>query len=857
MAPTPSVLWCLLGVLIPQQCLAQWLPASCPTVPRHRTLDGVQYLPEVRPDPRISFMDGFVHSFLGTVQPNRFPTELLRIALNDHSKLQNQETIRQVLRYEAGFLICVAIGLLYVFLMPLAGLCLACCRCYGNCGGHMYQEQSPDINKWRRGLYRATLFTTVIILAGNVCMFYSNHSMSVAMSRAPSGIKGAMSNVQTYLSALLQQINTVVNESLATLDEMGANLTDLGPSLGTDIQQSFREHLSGALLSVRQMSQAVNVTSHSLARLSGTLQELQPKVRHLQASLRTVGSSINLTLHNANFTSLLGAISVDVSFATPNLTKLQSVMDHLLSMNMDAGFNAGEDFLRGIPQRVSNVTRTSVQSVKRQLENIKDQISQMSKRFPTQVLSDVSMLLQATTHSIETATPVVQTADKYRWITCLVLCCVVLLVVVCNALGLLLGPLGLRPKVDPTERSSTANCAGLFFMAGAGLSFLFGWILMLVVTIPFLIGGNVYALLCVPIHNQELFQIIETPGLIPRVPLSQLQDLKTNVSLSDVYSDCHQNSSLWNALRLQDVFDLDDIFNVTEYAEQIKRQFFERNITLNSVSFLKPDLRKQLFGLSTVSEAVDPGAISQQIDFLSNISLNKIADMLDQLRNTSGSTVSMELLEEASRLREIQFSISEDIMPDARDLNSTLHGLLATCAQVNSTMETGLVELENAQKFLDINASVIVNANCRRFLDCQMQYFTAFADWAKTTVGHPSLTWICHVKAFLCSRTATWLIWIVGNPACTRSTSWCSLEVELLSLGRFCPQVTQDVGCCGPVAGALDSLEVVACSYLVDSLVRAHGVTSGEPGHAVSCGNSFCAQINVYLTPPPPECLLV
>ncbi|XP_023678373.2 prominin-2 [Paramormyrops kingsleyae] len=766
MAPTPSVLWCLLGVLIPQQCLAQWLPASCPTVPRHRTLDGVQYLPEVRPDPRISFMDGFVHSFLGTVQPNRFPTELLRIALNDHSKLQNQETIRQVLRYEAGFLICVAIGLLYVFLMPLAGLCLACCRCYGNCGGHMYQEQSPDINKWRRGLYRATLFTTVIILAGNVCMFYSNHSMSVAMSRAPSGIKGAMSNVQTYLSALLQQINTVVNESLATLDEMGANLTDLGPSLGTDIQQSFREHLSGALLSVRQMSQAVNVTSHSLARLSGTLQELQPKVRHLQASLRTVGSSINLTLHNANFTGLLprlGAISVDVSFATPNLTKLQSVMDHLLSMNMDAGFNAGEDFLRGIPQRVSNVTRTSVQSVKRQLENIKDQISQMSKRFPTQVLSDVSVLLQATTHSIETATPVVQTADKYRWITCLVLCCVVLLVVVCNALGLLLGPLGLRPKVDPTERSSTANCAGLFFMAGAGLSFLFGWILMLVVTIPFLIGGNVYALLCVPIHNQELFQIIETPGLIPRVPLSQLQDLKTNVSLSDVYSDCHQNSSLWNALRLQDVFDLDDIFNVTEYAEQIKRQFFERNITLNSVSFLKPDLRKQLFGLSTVSEAVDPGAISQQIDFLSNISLNKIADMLDQLRNTSGSTVSMELLEEASRLREIQFSISEDIMPDARDLNSTLHGLLATCAQVNSTMETGLVELENAQKFLDINASVIVNANCRRFLDCQMQYFTAFADWAKTTV-------------------------------------------------------TQEVGCCGPVAGALDSLEVVACSYLVDSL---------------------------------------
>lgn len=52
----------------------------------------------------------------------------------------------------------------------------------------------------------------------------------------------------------------------------------------------------------------------------------------------------------------------------------------------------------------------------------------------------------------------------HRWVIFLIVSCVVLLVVLCNLLGLLLGPLGLRPNADPTNRSRTADCAGTFFM---------------------------------------------------------------------------------------------------------------------------------------------------------------------------------------------------------------------------------------------------------------------------------------------------------------------------------------------------------------------------------------------------------
>ncbi|NXI68771.1 PRM1A protein, partial [Anseranas semipalmata] len=50
---------------------------------------------------------GMVHGFLRLVQPHGLP----------------------LLHYELGFLVCVAIGLLFIILVPLVGCCFCCCRC--------------------------------------------------------------------------------------------------------------------------------------------------------------------------------------------------------------------------------------------------------------------------------------------------------------------------------------------------------------------------------------------------------------------------------------------------------------------------------------------------------------------------------------------------------------------------------------------------------------------------------------------------------------------------------------------------------------------------------------------------------
>ncbi|NXO94282.1 PRM1A protein, partial [Certhia brachydactyla] len=68
------------------------------------------------------------HGFLRLVQPNPLPVELFNFG-QSQSEFSLEEDIHELLFYELGFLICAAIGVLLLILVPLVGCCFCCCRC--------------------------------------------------------------------------------------------------------------------------------------------------------------------------------------------------------------------------------------------------------------------------------------------------------------------------------------------------------------------------------------------------------------------------------------------------------------------------------------------------------------------------------------------------------------------------------------------------------------------------------------------------------------------------------------------------------------------------------------------------------
>ncbi|XP_016132334.1 prominin-2 [Sinocyclocheilus grahami] len=713
-----------------------------------------------------AFMSPIVHSFLGSVQPNPFPKDLLIRMIKDTNF--SMERVKEILKYEIGFLVCVAIGILYIVLMPLIGLIFACCRCCGNCGGRMQQKQTTNIHCKRRSFYLATFLITVLILAGNVCMFLSSTNTSETVMRSPTELTDILENVKGYLNTISKQIEQVESESNVTVDTVKSNLN--GSLLGKLIQNGLKGPLDPALNSITEIAQVINSTSHELLKLNKTLELLKPKVDVLKANLSAVRQRINNTLHMpdcVNCTSQrpeLDKLSLEGSLDFPDQNDMRSAVDEAINADVIGQANKGRDFFDSIPETVKNESSLNVQVALLQLETLKTKISGVTKDLPLDVLKTISAPLTDVQKSIKAFSPDIERSSKISRAVGLVLSCLILLVVICNFLGLLLGVAGQNSKDNPIERSGTSNCGGIFFMAGVGFSFLVSWIFMLVVLILFIVGGNTYTLVCKPWQNKELIQIIDTPGLIPGFNLSRSLNLNTNLNIANVYSDCQKNKPLWTTFHLNKIFDLNSKLNVSQYTHEIDQTFDGVQINIANITILSPKVKSQLNNFSNSASSMNFSNITQQINDVSGINLSSIAESLDILAGKqSNQAIKDELHGEAKDLRDIQTDITSNIMPLLLELNTTVKNLSVVASQITAAVKNVSQKVDYAQGVLNFKISQIVKTESRAFIDCQLKIFQTFIQWTNQTI-------------------------------------------------------TERVGRCGPAAAAVDRSEELICKHLVESL---------------------------------------
>ncbi|KAK2896787.1 hypothetical protein Q8A67_011275 [Cirrhinus molitorella] len=713
------------------------------------------------------FMSPLVHSFLGTVQPSPFPKDLLIKMIKN---MNFNTDLKEVLQYEIGFLVCVAIGILYIVLMPLIGLIFACCRCCGNCGGRMQQKQTKNIHCKRRSFYLVTFLITVLILAGNICMFLSSTNTSETVNRTPTELTDILENVKSYLTNIPEQITNVTHEASVTVDKVKSNLNETGPLLGRSIQNGLKGPLDPAFNSITEIARVINSTSEGLLHVNKTLELLKPKVDVVQANLSAVRQRINNTLHSSacvNCTSLqpeLDKLSLDGSLEFPDQKNLRSAVDKAINADIIGQANKGRDFFDSIPEKVKNETKLSVQMALVELERIKTQISSVTKNLPLDVLDTISTPLTDVQKSIKDISPYIERSSQISQAVGLILSCLILLVVICNFLGLLLGVTGLSPKDSPTERSGTSNCGGIFFMAGVGFSFLVSWIFMLVVLILFIVGGNIYTLVCRPWQNKELIQFIDTPGAIPNFNLSSALNLNTSLKIVNVYSDCQKNKALWTTFHLYEIYDLNSELNVSKYTTNVYQTFEEAQINIANITILTPKVKSQLNNFSSSASSMNFSNIIQQINDVSGTNLSSAAESLDILAGKqSDQSIKDQLQGQAKDLRDIQTEITSNIMPLLLELNTTIKNLSTVASQITAVVDNVLKNVAYAQDVLNYNISQIVKTESKAFIDCQVEIFQAFAHWAYQTI-------------------------------------------------------TERVGSCGPAAAAIDRSEELLCKHLVESL---------------------------------------
>uniref|UniRef100_A0A8C2BBK9 Prominin 1 b n=1 Tax=Cyprinus carpio TaxID=7962 RepID=A0A8C2BBK9_CYPCA len=695
-----------------------------------------------------------VHAFLYVVQPNPFPKGEMHTGFGNP---ENVVLLLQAIYYELGFIVLSVLGLVFVLFMPVVGLFFCVCRCCENCGGEMHQRQKKN-GDCLKGFYMATLIATSVFLAVGVTIAYA------ANQNITNQIKSTRRLVSSNIRDLKSFANytPVVTAFINLLFYCQCGLSDIGNLLGGQIHNQLDREVVPALDNALRMTAAMRETKESLESVTTSLEILQEGTGRLQISLQSERASLSNTLNdpacsNGDVThtcnTIRGTLS-QLALSLPDVEAPLANLDAVLKTDLSNIVQKGYSSFNNTPRLVREQTKEILSEVKGLLDKSGGEIVAFTKMFPVEpALENFTKFLTESQKNIEAYYPQIDQLDFYRWIGCVVICCMVVLVLTFNFLGLLCGSCGYDKNTTPTTRGCLSNTGGNLLMASVGFSFIFSWLLMGVVVTSFIVGGNVEKLVCEPLANRQIFKvlIIDTPYMVHPakknfLPGMLFQDPNIDLTMGSMYRDCYENHGLYSALQLETSFNFNKFLNATVYNLELNKIFNSVSVDLQGMLLLEQEGKDNL------------------IDF-ANTGVGEI-DYQAYLTEVNKGVTVVDLLSYANELE-----AQADQLPRGA-LENALKGHASSIRQIHKEQVVPMEQIkvtnvlnaiEAAEYLIANNASHVVKQEADKFIKKLLGYFSQYTEWVKH-----------------------------------------SLEMEVAQ--------------CKPISNIIDSLEIVGCSFVVDSV---------------------------------------
>ncbi|XP_055780146.1 prominin-1-A-like [Salvelinus fontinalis] len=752
-----------------------------------------------------------VHAFLYVVQPNPFPKDLIvkviqqnmgGIKLEDYRKPENVVLMLQTIYYEAGFLVCVSLGCVFLVLTPVVGVCFCVCRCCENCGGEMHQRQgkNPDC---QRGFYTAALLATSIFITTGVLIAHAaNHNVTSQIKSTRRFISSNMRDLKTFANNTPAQIDHLTAQYTTAKNKVLSDLDNIGPLLGGRIQTQLEKEVVPSLDTALRMAggkvenavKALRESREALESVSSSLDVLHEGTSRLALRLAYERTSLSNTLSDpactngavsrtcSNIRITLPQLGINSNFSglpnvSPQLARLEIVLKTDLSNILQKGYSSFNDTPRLVQQQTKNVV-AALPRVKAMLDKIGVEIIGFSKMFPVEAsLANFTIFLSQGQNNMEAYYPQMDQMDFYRWIGCVALLCTVVLVLTFNFLGLLCGTCGYDKQATPTTRGCLSNTGGNLLMAGVGFSFIFAWVLMGLVSAGFVVGGNIEKLFCEPLANRQLFKIIDTPYMVHPakkhfLPGMLFQNPNINLTVGSMYRDCYDNKGLYHALQLETMFNINTFLKTTVFNKDLVKVFDSVSIDLQSMVLLEQDGRDNLLTFSTagigeINYAAYLAEVNKGVTLVDLLSFsNELETQADLLPR---GALENALKGHASSIRQIhreQVVPMEQAMKFVRarsTLSQSIRLLQRTAKELPVKVTNVLSAIDEAEYLITHNASRVVKQETDVYMRSLVGYFRQYTDWVKNSL-------------------------------------------------------TGEVAQCKPISNIIDSLEIVACSFIVDSV---------------------------------------
>lgn len=736
--------------------------SGTPAAPARRTLDfgfvpsGVYDTVAYYEPGAIGILFNMMHAFLFVVQPNPFPEDLVISAAKDKFGAIQSE-YQKVIYYELGFVVCAALGLLFTVLLPLVGLLFCLCRCCDNCGGEMHQRQRKNADCLRGLLTTLLLTTTFIITAGVLCAYAANQNLSSQLKGMRRLVKSNLKDLHTFANQTPTQIDYLISRYGTVKEQVLHDLENVGVILGGRIHEELGKDVKPALDATLSMTGTMRDTKDALENVSLTLETLQEGTVKLQANLSLVRNSLSNALNDPvcvdapapeicrNIRNSLPKLEISANYSslsdvTDQLNKVNDVLKTDLSQIVAKGIASFND----TPAMVTDQTRSIVEGVRVLLDDIGNNITSFSKMLPVHSsLANFTRMISHTHSQIEDIYPQIDQMDFYRWIGCITLCCMIVLILAFNFLGLLCGILGFDRHASPTTRGCVSNTGGNLLMAGVGFSLLFSWVLMGVITTLFLAGGNLEKLVCEPFQTRQLFKVLDTPYLVNSawrnfIPGYLYNDPEMDLTAYSLYSNCKDNRGIYSALHLERIFNISAFFNTSVYSKDVSRKFEGLKVDLRGIILLESEGKLNLISFTeTGINEIDFAAYLEEVNKgVTRIDLVDFANQLDaQADQLSKGTLQTSLKGHANTIRQIHIQQVVPLEQSMSTLNQSIRLLERTSSDLPLRVRDVLEAVDAAQYLISHNATFVINQETEKYKQNIIGYFKQYIDWIRTSLA--------------------------------------------------------------------------------------------------------------------------
>ncbi|XP_077924541.1 prominin-1 isoform X2 [Halichoerus grypus] len=664
-----------------------------------------------------------VHVFLRVVQPNAFPEDILRKILQ--KKFDFSTEYEKIIYYEIGIIICAVLGLLFVFLMPLVGFCFGLCRYCNKCGGEMHQRQKKNGTFLRKYFTVSLLVVCIFISVGIIYGFVANHHLRTQIEKTRELANSNFKDLRTLLNGTPEQINYVLSQYATTKKKAFSDLDNIKSLLGGGIHEQLRPKVMPVLDDINAMAEAIKETKEALLNVNNTLKELKKSTAQLNTSLSDVKMNVEQSLSDpmcsvppvaTTCNSIQMSLSqLDYNTNLDQLPSLDQQIDNIndvLQTDLSSLVQQGYKSFNDIPEMVQNQTTDIISDIKSTLNSLGSDIENIGDQIPIQdKLSNFMGYINDTETYVHRNLPTLEEYDSFRWLGGLVVCSLLTLMVVFYYLGLMCGMCGYNRNASPTRRGCVSNTGGIFLMVGVGVSFLFCWVLMAIVVLTFVIGGNMEKLVCEPYKNRKLFQILDTPYLLNENWKYYLSGMvfnnpDINLTFEQVYSDCKENKGIYTTLKLENSYNISEHLNFQEHAGNIDNDFKNLNVSIDNIVLLDEAGRRNLMDFS--SSGVDT------IDY--NVYLAEMGKAPTKVNLLSFAN---DLEAKADHLSTIYQSIKE--------LQHKSSGLGVKVVNILSS-------LDSAQDFLKTRISSVIIEESKKYGNTIVGYFERYLQWVKFSI---------------------------------------------------------------------------------------------------------------------------